>query len=110
MLHSRMNNIFFGCSPQVLSNKKLQMNIEKVSIDFLLPESGAPHMNIEEVGGLLKLLSSLMSWILFLVSTRLEYTSTFCYSSVSGYFTFISITYSKNSRQTGEQCDIFLST
>lgn len=49
MLDSKMNNIYFGCSPQTIFNKAMRSNIEKISINFILPESVAPHITIQEV-------------------------------------------------------------
>lgn len=49
MLCSRMRNVYFGCSPQVLQNKTMNMNIRKVPINRILPESAAPHISVHEV-------------------------------------------------------------
>jgi hypothetical protein len=49
MLFSKLNNVFFGCSPQVLYNKKMKMNIQKININLILPESVSPHIAVREV-------------------------------------------------------------
>jgi Tat protein secretion system quality control protein TatD with DNase activity len=49
MLLSKMNNVYFGCSPQIFFNKTMRMNIERIPINWILPESVAPHISIKEV-------------------------------------------------------------
>ncbi|CAF1404379.1 unnamed protein product [Adineta steineri] len=48
MLISKMNNVYFGCSLQIFSNKQMQLNIEQIPISRILPESVAPHISIKE--------------------------------------------------------------
>jgi hypothetical protein len=47
-----MAKVYFGCSSQICSTKRI--SIEKISINWILPESVAPHLNVQQVGAHLK--------------------------------------------------------